>query len=139
VMFVTPNELAIKYQLWSLLSEKCRLKSSALVRNGLLNSKFSGTLCFMKTDHLVLVLVFLDRKLHYLVHMNQFQIPWAMTLPVVSVQTLQISFTSSLPQRTCLMGLNEYLGCRGLIPGGLCCKEMMVVDLIPSGLVSAGA
>jgi hypothetical protein len=62
-----------------------------------------------------------------------------MTLPIVPVQILQTSFASSLPQRTCSLGLNEYLGCRGLIPCGLCCKEMMVVDLVPGGLVSAGA
>jgi hypothetical protein len=62
-----------------------------------------------------------------------------MALPVMSVQTLQTSFASSLPQRTCLLGLNEYLACRGVIPGGLCCKEMMVVDLVPGGLVPTGA
>jgi hypothetical protein len=71
--------------------------------------------------------------------MNQFQMPWDMTLPVVPVQTLQTSFASSLPQRTCSLGLNEYLGCRGLIPGGLCYKEMMVVDLVPGGIVSTEA
>jgi hypothetical protein len=37
------------------------------------------------------------------------------------------------------MGLNGYMGCTGLIPGGLCCKEMMVVNLIPGGLGPAGA
>jgi hypothetical protein len=62
-----------------------------------------------------------------------------MALPVMSVQTLQTSFASSLPQRTCLLGLNEYLACRGVIPGGLCCKEMMVVDLVYGGLVPTGA
>jgi hypothetical protein len=62
-----------------------------------------------------------------------------MTLPVMPVQTFQISFASSLPQRTCLLGLNEYLACRGVIPGGLCCKEMMVVDLVRGGLVPTGA
>jgi hypothetical protein len=71
--------------------------------------------------------------------MNQFQMLWDMTLPIVLMQTLQTSFASSIPQRTCSLGLNEYLGCRGLIPGGLCCKEMMVVDLVPGGLVSTGA
>jgi hypothetical protein len=54
-----------------------------------------------RSDHLVSVIVFLDHKLHYLLRMNQFQIPWDMTLPVVPVQILQTSFTSSLPQRTC--------------------------------------
>jgi hypothetical protein len=67
--------------------------------------------------------------------MNQFQMLWDMTLLVVPVQTLHASFASSLPQRTCLLGLNAYLGCRGLIPGGLCCKDMMVVDLVSDGLV----
>jgi hypothetical protein len=57
--------------------------------------------------------------------MNQFQMPWDMTLPVVLVQTLQTSFA--------------YLACRGLILGGLCCMEMMVVDLVLGGLVPAGA
>jgi hypothetical protein len=71
--------------------------------------------------------------------MNQFQMQWDMTLPVVPVKTLQTSFTSSLPQRTCSLGLNEYLACRGLIPGGLCCKEMMVEDLVPGSLVHARA
>jgi hypothetical protein len=61
------------------------------------------------------------------------------TCSVVLVHLLQTSFASSVPQRTCSLGLNEYLACRGLIPGGLCCKEMMVVDLVPSGLVFARA
>jgi hypothetical protein len=68
--------------------------------------------------------------------MNQFQMSWDMTLPVLPVQT---SFASSLPQRTCSLGLNVYLAHRGLIPGGLCCMEMMVVDLVPGGLVPAKA
>jgi hypothetical protein len=71
--------------------------------------------------------------------MNQFQMLCDMTLPVVPMQTLQTSFASSLPQRTCSLGLNEYLACRCLIPGGLCCKEMMGVDLVPGGLVPAMA
>jgi hypothetical protein len=37
------------------------------------------------------------------------------------------------------LGLNGYLGCAGLIPGGLCCKEMTMVDLVPDGLGPAGA
>jgi hypothetical protein len=56
----------------------------------------------------------------------------------VPVQTVYTSFASSLPQRTCSLGLNGYLGCIGLIPGGLCCKEMTVVDLFPGGLGFAG-
>jgi hypothetical protein len=52
---------------------------------------------------------------------------------------LHTAFASSLPQRTCLLGLSEYLDCRGIIPDGLCCKEMMVVDHVPGGLVSTGA
>jgi hypothetical protein len=71
--------------------------------------------------------------------MNQFQMPWDMTFPVMPVQTIHISFASLLPQRTCSLDLNEYLACRGIIPGGLCCKEMMVVDLISGGLVPTGA
>jgi hypothetical protein len=70
--------------------------------------------------------------------MNQFQMPWDITLLVVLVQTLQTSFAFSLSQRTCSLGLNEYLACRGLIPSGLYCKEMMVVDLVSGGLVSTG-
>jgi hypothetical protein len=62
-----------------------------------------------------------------------------MTLPIVPVQTLQTSFASSLPQRTCSLGLNEYLAYIGLIPGGFCYKEMIVVDLVPGGLVPARA
>jgi hypothetical protein len=62
-----------------------------------------------------------------------------MTLLVVPMQTLHTSFASSLPQRTCLLGLNEYLACKGLIPSGLCCKEIIVVDLVPAGLVPARA
>jgi hypothetical protein len=38
------------------------------------------------------------------------------------------SSDSSLPQRTSPLDLNESLFCRGLGPGGLCHKEMMVVD-----------
>jgi hypothetical protein len=71
--------------------------------------------------------------------MNQFQMLWDMTLLVMSVHLLQTSFTFSLPQKTCLLGLNEYLACRGIIHDGLCCKEMMMVDLIPGGLVPTRA
>jgi hypothetical protein len=39
----------------------------------------------------------------------------------VLVQTVQISFASSLPQIICSLGLNGYLGCTGLILGVLCC------------------
>jgi hypothetical protein len=48
VMFITPNELAVMYQLWSLLTEKCLLKSCAVVKNSLSNRNFSGTCSFMK-------------------------------------------------------------------------------------------
>jgi hypothetical protein len=71
--------------------------------------------------------------------MNQFQMPWDMTLSILPAHLLQTSFASLVPQRTCSLGLNEYLACRGLIPGQLCCKEMMVVDLVPGGLVPARA
>jgi hypothetical protein len=36
------------------------------------------------------------------------------------------------------LGLNGYLGCTCLILGGLCCKEMTVVDLVPGGLSPNG-
>jgi hypothetical protein len=36
------------------------------------------------------------------------------------------SLDSSLPQRIGSLGLNDYLFCRGLGPGGLCYKELMV-------------
>jgi hypothetical protein len=48
VMFVTPNELAVMYQLCSCLSKKGFLKSCALVKNDLPNINFSGTCSFMK-------------------------------------------------------------------------------------------
>jgi hypothetical protein len=48
VMFVTPNELVIMYQLWSRLSEKCLLESCVVIKNGLPNTNFSGTCSFMK-------------------------------------------------------------------------------------------
>jgi hypothetical protein len=48
VMFVTPNELTVMYQLWSHLSEKGLLESCAVVKNGLPNTNFSGTCSFMK-------------------------------------------------------------------------------------------
>jgi hypothetical protein len=35
-------------------------------------------------------------------------------------------FASSLPQRTCSLGLNEYLASISLVSGGLCCKEKVV-------------
>jgi hypothetical protein len=71
--------------------------------------------------------------------MNQFQMLWDMTLSIVLVHLLQTSFASSVTQRTYSLGLNEYLACRCLIPGGLCCKEMMILDLVPGGLVPARA
>jgi hypothetical protein len=48
-------------------------------------------------------------------------------------------FCFFITQRTCSLGLNGYLGCTGLIPDGLCCKEMTVVDLVPGGLGPTGA
>jgi hypothetical protein len=48
MMFVTPNELAIMYQLWSHLSGKGLLESCAVIKNGLPNTIFSGTCSFMK-------------------------------------------------------------------------------------------
>jgi hypothetical protein len=48
VMLVTPNELAVMYQLWSRLSEKGLLQSCAIIKNGLPNTNFSGTCSFMK-------------------------------------------------------------------------------------------
>jgi hypothetical protein len=47
VMFDTPNELAIMYQLWSRLSGKGLLKSCAVIKNGLRNTNFSRTCFFM--------------------------------------------------------------------------------------------
>jgi hypothetical protein len=48
VMFITPNELTIMYQLWSCLSGKGLLESCAVIKNGLPNINFSGTYSFMK-------------------------------------------------------------------------------------------
>jgi hypothetical protein len=48
VMFVTPNELTVMYQLWSRLSGKGLLKSYALMKNDLPNTKFLETCSFMK-------------------------------------------------------------------------------------------
>jgi hypothetical protein len=48
VMFITPNELTVMYQLWSRLSGKGLLESCAVVKNGLPNTNFSGTCSFMK-------------------------------------------------------------------------------------------
>jgi hypothetical protein len=48
VMFVTPNELAVMYQLWSRLSGEGPLESCALVKNGLPNTNFLGTCSFVK-------------------------------------------------------------------------------------------
>jgi hypothetical protein len=48
VMFITPNELTVMYQLWSRLSGKDLLESCAVVKNGLPNINFSGTCSFMK-------------------------------------------------------------------------------------------
>jgi hypothetical protein len=61
------------------------------------------------------------------------------TCSIVLVHLLHTSFVSSVSQRTCSLGLDEYLACTTLISGGLFCKEMMVVDLVPSGLVIARA
>jgi hypothetical protein len=43
VMFVTPNELTVMYQLWSRLSGKGLLESCAVIKNGLPNTNFLGT------------------------------------------------------------------------------------------------
>jgi hypothetical protein len=48
VMFVTPNELAVMYHLWSHLNGKGLLGSCAVVKNGLPNINFLGTCSFMK-------------------------------------------------------------------------------------------
>jgi hypothetical protein len=48
VMFITSNEFAVMYQLWSLLTEKCLLKSYAVIKNSLSNTNFLGTCSFMK-------------------------------------------------------------------------------------------
>jgi hypothetical protein len=40
MMFITPNELAIMYQLWSHLSGKGLLESCAVIKNGLPNTNF---------------------------------------------------------------------------------------------------
>jgi hypothetical protein len=47
-MFITPNELAVMYQLWSLLRGNGLLESYAVIKNGLPNTNFSGTCSFMK-------------------------------------------------------------------------------------------
>jgi hypothetical protein len=61
------------------------------------------------------------------------------TPPLITFSDPSTSFAFSLPQRTYSLGLNGYLGCTGLIPGGLCCEEMMMVDLVFGGLGPAGA
>jgi hypothetical protein len=93
-MFVTPKELAVMYQLWSLLSGKCHLESSALVkiRSFGLNPNF------------------FDRKIHHLLHMNQFLMPSNMTLNAVPVQTLQTSFASLFPQKNFSVGSERVIG-----------------------------
>jgi hypothetical protein len=48
MMFVTPNELAVMYKLWSPLSGKGLLESCVLVKSGLPNTKFSRTCFFVK-------------------------------------------------------------------------------------------
>jgi hypothetical protein len=48
VMFITPNELTVMYQLWSRMSGKGLLESYAVVKNGLPNTNFLGTCSFMK-------------------------------------------------------------------------------------------
>jgi hypothetical protein len=48
VIFVTPNELAVMYHLWSRLSEKGLLESCAVVKNDLQNTNFLGICSFMK-------------------------------------------------------------------------------------------
>jgi hypothetical protein len=48
VMFITPNELTVMYQLWSHLSGKGLLESCVVIKNGLPNINFSGTCSFMK-------------------------------------------------------------------------------------------
>jgi hypothetical protein len=49
-MFITPNELAIMYQLWSHLSGKGLLESCVVVKNGLPNTNFLETCSFMKIE-----------------------------------------------------------------------------------------
>jgi hypothetical protein len=49
VMFITPNEVTVMYQLWRCLSGKGLLESCAVVKNDLPNTNFLGTCSFMKT------------------------------------------------------------------------------------------
>jgi hypothetical protein len=44
-----------------------------------------------------------------------------------------------ITSKNLFVGSERVLGCTSLIPGGLCCKEMTVVDLIPGGLGPTGA
>jgi hypothetical protein len=48
VIFITPNELTVMYQLCSHLSGKGHLESCAVIKNGLPNINFLGTCSLMK-------------------------------------------------------------------------------------------
>jgi hypothetical protein len=111
VIFVTPNELAVMYQLWSRLSEKDLLKSCMVVKNGLPNTNFLGTCSFMKIG-----LCGLTNSLSRLY-----------TSPSSSYD----SISHALIYVYACCGSNEALFCRGLGPRGLCHKEMMRAGAYP--------
>jgi hypothetical protein len=130
VMFVTISELATMYQLWSLLSEKCHLESSAVERNGLQNSNFSGTSSFMKIRSFGLSPSFSRSKTSPSSSYESILDAVGYDFACCAGADIADIFCFFITQRTCLLGLNEYLACSGLVPSGLCCKEMMVVDLV---------
>jgi hypothetical protein len=133
MMFVTPNELTVMYQLWSRLSGKGLLESCVLMKNGLPNTKFSLTCSFMKIGSCGLTNSFsrlytlpsssYDSILHALIYVSACCVG-----ADIAELVPDDSSDSSLPQRTGPLDLNESLFYRGIGPSGLCHKEMVVVD-----------
>jgi hypothetical protein len=89
VMFITPNELTVMYQLWSRLSGKGLLESCAVIKNGLSNTNFLGTCSFMKMGSCGLTNSLSQLYTSPSSRMTQFRMPSYMFLHVVPMQTMQ--------------------------------------------------
>jgi hypothetical protein len=136
-MFITPNELAIMYQLWRRLSEKCLFESCAVVKNGLPNTNFSGTYSFMKIRSCGLTNSFsrlytsasslYDSISHALKYISACCV-WCRHFRGSSQWTIQIPHCR---KELVSLDLNEALFCRGLDPRVLCHKEMTMVGAYP--------
>jgi hypothetical protein len=136
VMFITPNELTVMYQLWSHLSGKGRLKSCAVVKNGLPNTNFSGTCSFMKmgscglTNSLSSLYTspssLYDTISHALIYVST----CCAGADIAELVPIGL-FRFLIAAKNWSLDLNKALFCTGLGPCGLFHKEMMRVGAYP--------